>query len=133
MPFTYIQSTGAILENGVMIGRGYSGHGDGLNNPAMEAVRNVGPIPAGFYRIGPSEDRSADGKGTNVMTLTPTNGNTAHQRSGFLCHGDNKAMNHTASDGCIIAALPIRLRIAQAQVGPHPDCLLEVLPEAPGS
>ncbi len=32
-------------------------------------------------------------------------------RFAFRIHGDNAQMNHTASDGCIIAALPIRQEI----------------------
>ena len=31
---------------------GYSGHGEGKNNPAMQKVPNVGPIPVGKYTIG---------------------------------------------------------------------------------
>jgi hypothetical protein len=34
-------------------------------------------------------------------------------RSGFFCHGDNPAENQTASDGCIVAARPIREIVAQ--------------------
>jgi hypothetical protein len=36
-------------------------------------------------------------------------------RSGFFIHGDNQAMNHTASEGCII--LPHAARIAIASSG----------------
>jgi hypothetical protein len=45
MSWTYKQSTGELDHNGAAIGAGYSGHGAGLNNPAMQNVHDVGPIP----------------------------------------------------------------------------------------
>jgi hypothetical protein len=33
-------------------------------------------------------------------------------RSDFYIHGDNPALNYTASEGCIILARPIREQIA---------------------
>jgi hypothetical protein len=42
------------------------------------------------------------------MHLVPDPRNVMHGRGSFLIHGDNAAMNHTASDGCIIMARPIR-------------------------
>jgi hypothetical protein len=35
-------------------------------------------------------------------------------RDGFLIHGDNSAMNHTASEGCIILTRDIRQRISDS-------------------
>ena len=45
----YNQLTGELTTNsGVVIGKGYAGHGEGKNNPAMESVKMVGPLPKGF-------------------------------------------------------------------------------------
>jgi hypothetical protein len=85
---------------GQVIGVGYSGRFEGLNNPAMQAEHNVGPIPVGKWTIGRFFDDPEKGK--IVAHLTPCEGTETHGRSGFMIHGDNKAMNHTASEGCII-------------------------------
>lgn len=95
--FVYRQRTGQFLEDGILLATGYSGAGEGKNNPLLEHVRNVGPIPCGEYEIG--EAFSSRTKGPVVMRLIPA-GHKARNRSGFLIHGDNKT--HTASRGCII-------------------------------
>lgn len=84
----------------------YSGHDAGLNNPAMEAVHDVGPIPAGNWRIVQWHDTYED-KGPVVAQLEPV-GHDAHGRSGFLIHGDNALGNFSASHGCIIAPRIVR-------------------------
>lgn len=102
----YQSQTGEISLDGGGINTGYSGHGAGLNNPEMENVVGVGPIPRGKWHIVRWDDHHA-GKGPIVAVLEPV-GHDAHGRSAFLIHGDNSAMNHTASHGCIIAARGIR-------------------------
>ena len=83
---------------------GYSGaKGKSLNNPAMQDVRNVGPIPQGFYYIDPQKSNE---KFTAFMRLTP--GQEIYGRSGFLIHGDNKRRNQSASEGCIILPRDVR-------------------------
>ena len=77
---------------------GYSGRGAGLNNPAAQNQRNVGPIPRGDYTVGAPTRR----RGPMTLPLTPDPGNDMQGRSGFLVHGDNPAQNNTASEGCII-------------------------------
>lgn len=79
----------------------YSGHGAGLNNPFMETVAGVGPIPKGRWRI-VGWDAHHGELGPLVAILEPV-GHNAHGRSLFREHGDNAAANHSASDGCIIA------------------------------
>lgn len=80
----------------------YSGHGIGLNNPEMENIQDVGPIPRGEWEVIQWHDHYED-KGPCVAQLSPVE-HDAHGRVGFLCHGDNSFGNHTASHGCIIAA-----------------------------
>ena len=111
---TYQQSTGHFTDaDGNLVGVGYSGNGQGLNNPEMQAVAMHGPLPQGGYEIGPA---STDPKlGSLAMALSPSAGQHMFGRSGFFIHGDNQAMNHTASEGCII--LPHAARIALASSG----------------
>jgi len=112
MPFTYSQSTGRFSRDGVLIGIGYSGHGAGLDNPAMQAVADVGPIPAGDWTIAGARDGGH--LGPMVMDLAPVAPFAAFGRSLFRIHGDNPAANHTASDGCIILGPAYRTQIAAA-------------------
>lgn len=97
---TIYNQTGLLTVGGVEF-TAYSGHGSGLNNPDMEAVHNVGPIPRGEWEVIEWVD-NYENKGSCVARLAPV-GFDPHGRSGFLCHGDNSAANHTASDGCIVA------------------------------
>jgi hypothetical protein len=90
----------------VLVGTGYAGHGEGLNNPADEFAKNVGPLPVGKYTIAYALTDAVTGPVS--MHLVPDPRNVMHGRGSFLIHGDNAAMNHTASDGCIIMARPIR-------------------------
>ena len=110
MGWIYSQSTG-ILSHGEPIGKGYSGHGQGLNNPKMEMVHSVGPIPKGVWEIGTWFDDKH--LGVCVAALRPTDQNT-FGRGGFFIHGDNKNMNFTASDGCIILSRQLRESIKKS-------------------
>lgn len=99
---SYVQRTGALrYPPHRQVPGAYSGNGIGLNNPAMEAVPNVGPIPAGWWHID-RWDAVHGTKGKIVAVLRPV-GHNADNRTNFLVHGDNDAADHTASDGCIIA------------------------------
>ncbi len=115
--WTYRQSDGELLHNGEFVGTGYSGRGDGRNNPDMEAVPNEGPIPRGRYHIDGA--RFSERLGPVVMNLEPI-GHTACGRSEFRIHGDNT--NHDASHGCVIVGPSIRRLIADS-----PDRALEVV------
>jgi hypothetical protein len=46
--------------------------------------------------------------GPFTLYLGPDATDQMFGRFAFRIHGDNQAMNHTASDGCIVAALTIR-------------------------
>jgi len=108
MPWLYKQATGQLFHNDKLIGIGYSGSPAGKNNPAMQNVRAVGPIPQGWYTIGPAYTEPYEHKAPPVMHLIPDAANEMFGRDGFLIHGDSVAAPGTASEGCIIMARPIR-------------------------
>lgn len=118
MKWTYSQSSGKLMLKSIAQGQGYSGFGPGRNNPAMEAIADVGPIPRGMWKIiKPAYD---DPKlGPIVMHLEPV-GHDAHGRTLFRIHGDNQTSN--ASHGCIILAHGVRQMIAASDI-----CELEVV------
>lgn len=100
--YVYSQSSGRLTWDGALIGTGYSGKGAGLNNPAMQTIRNIGPIPQGLYDItGPFY---TDSHGPYVFRLTPLGDTDTFTRSAFLIHGDEieHVGEHLASEGCII-------------------------------
>lgn len=108
---TYSQSTGLFTGAGTSV-TGYSGHGDGLNNPAMQNAHDTGPLPQGGYTIQPPH---ADHKvGPVAMRLVPSPSNEMFGRGDFLIHGDTAAQNHTASHGCIILPHDVRVKIGTA-------------------
>ena len=109
--WTYKQSSGLLM--GPITATGYSGHGDGLNNPGYQTVHGIGPLPKGAYTIGEPLD-PPDHLGPLAMPLTPSTTNVMFGRSAFFIHGDNAAMNHTASDGCIILPHDVRQAIANS-------------------
>jgi hypothetical protein len=108
--WTYSQTSGELSHNGTRIGTAYSGHGAGLNNPALQDEAEIGPLPQGAYTIGPAFTHPS--KGPVVMHLTPNEGTQEFGRSAFLMHGDNQLMNHSGSEGCIVAARNIRDLVA---------------------
>ena len=110
MTWVYSQSKGELSLNGRIVGTGYAGHGKGVNNPAEQATHDIGPIPRGFYTIGPAFTHSKAGPMT--MRLTPKPGTNTFGRDGFLMHGDNVDMNFTASNGCIVQKLKTRATVA---------------------
>jgi len=110
--WTYSQSTGHLLDaTGALLCLAYSGTGDGRNNPAMENVPDVGPIPQGTYTIGP--EHLSPHTGPVSMCLTPLAGTDTLGRSEFLIHGDNA--EHDASHGCVIVDHDSRLKIAASE------------------
>jgi hypothetical protein len=103
MTWQWKQADGLLVSDaGEYICAGYSGCAEGKNNPAMQTVANVGPIPCGLYDVGSPCDTEAHGP--YVLPLTPHEGNEMFGRGGFLIHGDSKLRPGTASKGCIILA-----------------------------
>lgn len=121
--WTYEQSTGKLSHDGEHTAVGYSGFGVGKNNPALEALHDVGPIPRGKYRFGAMHDTDTHGPG--VIPLFAFMDNDLHGRSGFLIHGDSKKDPGTASHGCIILPHDVRDLMAKSH---DSDRVIEVVP-----
>lgn len=111
--WTYSQSAGTMTNAaGEVIATGYSGNGASMNEPADEDTEDHGPLPQGNYAIGAASTHPV--LGPVSMELTPDPANEMFGRSGFFIHGDNAALDHTASDGCIILPRAARETIAES-------------------
>lgn len=108
------QSSG-VLRNELMaiIGEGYAGREEGKNNPAMENVKGIGPLPAGIWTgVELIEEHPILGK--YVIHLEPDEETRkkvlAYGRNpdSFYMHGDSKEHPGLASHGCIVEPQPTR-------------------------
>jgi hypothetical protein len=123
--WTYSQRTGELQQDSKHVATGYSGAGSGKNNPKMENVPNVGPIPQGDWTIvGPPVNTAEHGP--YVLILKPSADTPTFGRDGFLLHGDSKESPGCASHGCVIMPRPVR-----EQVWKSGDRDLEVVAEIP--
>lgn len=101
------QLTGRMYDDSEkLVGVGYSGYGQGKNNPSLQAAADLGPIPCGRYTI--DHPRDTDTHGPYVLPLNPHVDNVMFGRAGFLIHGDAKAHIGSASEGCIILSRDVR-------------------------
>jgi RHS repeat-associated protein len=115
----WVQSTGELAhrndDTGVVrrnVATGYSGHGDGVNNPAMENVENVGPIPSGSWTIGDSYHHVRLGPIT--MNLTPNEGTDTHGRTFFRMHGADAEGHQDDSTGCPVVGPNGRRQVSES-------------------
>ena len=109
---TFRITTGDLTgPDGSFWGKGYSGHGQGVDNPSDEAIANVGPIPEGKWSFGAPYDSPHTGAFT--IPLAPLEGTDARGRSDFRIHGDlvGEVGKELASHGCIILPRQVRERI----------------------
>ncbi len=111
----YEQSSGAMIRpDGSILKVGYSGKPpNGVNDPEMQCVKNVGPIPRGFYTIEAPKSKKTK---PYYMPLTPYPETDTCGRDGFQLHGDN--LTHTASIGCIVLS-PRAIREEIWESGDH--------------
>lgn len=84
---------------------GYSGTGEGRNNPDAQNESYVGPIPRGTWIATGSWHNKKPKPGKNVMDLDPIGGGqdcfgTGRACSTFRLHGNNAS--NDASEGCIV-------------------------------
>ena len=109
----YEQGSGRLFNaSGTPIAKGYSGHGEGLNNPEKQGERGVGPIPRGKWAIGAPYMSDTTGRYTmKLLAKDSTPGDDTHTPTGrgaFRMHGDNSRGDKSASHGCIIMPFDIR-------------------------
>ena len=113
MTWAYEQVTGRLAsEDGSIEAAGYSGHGEGVNNPDFQEQHDVGPIPRGTWTIGPAITHPR--MGPLCMALTPDETTETFGRSGFFIHGDLPDGLRDASHGCIVLAHATRLALADS-------------------
>ena len=113
----YSQSTGELYKvdettgKREFVGKGYSGHGKGINNPKKESEKFVGPIPRGEYNIW--KPYNSKKVGPFSLPLIPINGEEQllGRDNDFRIHGDRKGCFRCASEGCIILNRNIREKI----------------------
>jgi hypothetical protein len=120
MTWRYSQASGWLSRDGENVAEGYSGAGDGKNNPSMQDVPNVGPIPVGNYTIEKPIDTKTHGP--YVLHLTPDDANEMFGRTAFMIHGDSVVHPGTASEGCVIMNRTVREKIWASG-----DTMLEVV------
>jgi len=108
------QSAGTLSRNGLLEARGYAGRNEGVNNPDMQGVKAVGPVPRGRWHIGAPYHSKNTGPFTLPLIANDGTKDDIHQptgRSAFRIHGDNAKGNRSASHGCIILSRAIREKI----------------------
>jgi len=120
--WTYVQSSGELWQGSFHVGTGYSGFDAGRNQPSMQAVRGVGPIPRGLWTILGPPQNIVPGPGIYVLRLTPSFGTPTFGRSEFLLHGE--AGNHP---GCVSHCCIVMPHDARVAVWTSGDRTLEVI------
>lgn len=104
MDWVWKQSTGELYHRGSPVltpfVTGYSGSGAPKNDPALQCVSDLGPIPRGWYTIGAERNQPAP----VTLPLEPDPANDMCGRAGFLIHADNVQRPGWASEGCIVIA-----------------------------
>lgn len=119
--FIYHQKTGVLLDDqGHQLALGWAGNHEGKNNPDMQQVRCVGPLPQGTYKVEPWISQHPH-LGPDVAPLTQVAGET-YGRGDFFIHGPSVASDRYGeeSKGCIVIPRPMR----QAVEAAAPDFIL---------
>ena len=113
MAWVFESSTGKFYTpDGSLESSGYAGGNcgrnmEGINNPNMQNIPKVGPLPEGLYTRGKLIPESHLGK--DAIELIPDPSNEMFNRSDFYLHGDTEKP-HCASEGCIIQPHPARMK-----------------------
>lgn len=102
-----IMSGQLSLDNGILVGTGYSGYGIYKNNPNACNLISRGPIPRGKYTMVNVPDNKH--LGTYLIKLIPFKENIMFGRSGFYIHGEDGNPLTEDSEGCIIMSHNVRL------------------------
>lgn len=116
--WTWQQTSGQMLNaTGTLIGTGYAGRGDGLNDQAMQSEKGIGPLPRGKYTIGPLLSSHTVGNVVLVWCaqLTPDPANEMFDRAGFMIHGRKSLTDMDASEGCIVLDFNPRMQVLKSE------------------
>lgn len=115
--WTFNISRGLFLKDGILLdGDVYSGaFPEGFNDPTKCAVRDVGPIPIGFWEISGPPYADAE-HGPYILRLEPEPETETYGRVGFLLHGKSLPPKdiRAGSKGCICAGPDTRRRVYQS-------------------
>lgn len=119
--WTWDQSAGELRRDGAFVGKGYAGNGRGKNNPSLQGVRGVGPLPRGKWKLtGVYNSKNTGPYTVTLHAVDAVPGDDTHQPTGrgaFRIHGDSIKNPGTASRGCIV--LPRVLRERMWKSGDH--------------
>lgn len=111
MNLNYSQTSGLVTDDeGNTIAKGWAGCGIGKNQPGMQAVPSVGPLPRGIYSV--SDWHNHPRLGQMVARLIQTEGE-AFGRNDFFIHGPSKDPKRFGqeSQGCIVIPRPGREKV----------------------
>jgi hypothetical protein len=112
MNWKFVIKTGQLFDpTGKLVASGYAGgncgkNPEGINNPLMCSVHNIGPLPPGLYTFGKLWEPHPK-VGQYAFELIPDPKNVMFGRADFFCHGDT-LKPRCASEGCIIMPRNIR-------------------------
>lgn len=113
--YVWHQAAGTLTLDGAIVSRGYAGRNRGKNNPALQGVKGIGPIPRGLWRmisIGTSPNTGPNTIVLHAVDSTPDDDREdTTGRGAFRIHGDSIAHPGEASDGCIILPRDARLAL----------------------
>jgi len=110
----FSQTTGHVTDDsGTIIAHGYAGNNKdpkhlGKNNPELQGMKCVGPLPQGKYTIGKWGDHGE--VGPNSAPLTQIEGET-FGRNDFLIHGPGGEDPANCSKGCIVIPHDERMKV----------------------
>ncbi len=107
----WIQKTGEMFHDGVLWCTGYAGRYTGKNNPDMQDVHDIGPLPCGDYTM--QDPRTSARLGPLTIDLEQDPKNQMFGRFSFRWHGERiEPPIGLASDGCIVTDHEPRARAA---------------------
>ena len=119
MNLTFSQSAGTIVKDDgtVVTSQAFAGndsrpgvnpgHLQGRNNPRLQAVKCIGPLPQGVYRVGEWGTHSVVGQNSAPLTQI---GGDSFGRGDFFIHGPG-ADYANSSEGCIVIPHDDRMRV----------------------
>ena len=95
----------------------YAGKGNHKNNPNDQCVKDLGPLPRGWYELG--QGYSHKKLGPLTFNLNPQGGTNmcTPLRNLMRIHGDSRSNPGNASDGCIVCGKKTREQLQRGGGG----------------